>query len=484
MNGDKRRSVWGAQRLATITLLTATMTVFTVGILFNIGWEFGWLMLASALGSELLQSLRDLRNKYYLFDAPLFAAGMLLFTVFDPLFAIFTGSDFPAVQNGFHTGNLIGNLTGVVIAVFCLSFFLGRNLIKSSPIQTSSIIDPYTPMRVTSLPILLISTCISLFAFFANGGGFSLSNLIWTITARARGYVAFSTSGLGTENPIVALFGQCIPTAIILWLISITRGRPLWNGIVLVTATGLFTLYILLGGRSGVVFLILTLALFITVRRQLKLNLGRLLCLGIVALTVLAFQANFRDRGNIGQGFFEYSPFRGFALNREVAFIVETYGEREGFIRGQSVLSRIILPIPDTVILFITNPIPRKFWPEKPVDPSFGPFNEARTGKTGFGASSNITPTIPGRYYISYGFWGVIQIGFVFGFLWRWFNQKITNSAHLGSNHVLMSAMLNAVMFISLRDFTFGKFYPFFFLLFFIYLARFEFRIKKFKSNA
>lgn len=468
----RRISYWGCSRQITIALLTVSWIVFSLGVSADFSWQVGWQFLALALGFDVAQGLSDLRKRYYLFDAPLFSVGMLIFTVCDPLFAIAAGSDFPGVEDTLHPGNLIGNMTGLVVSTFCLSFFIGRLFVPMERVQAARVVDPHSRMKVTMLPILALATGISLFSFFANGSDFGIANLIWTVTARARGYVAFSSSGLGTDSPVVALFGQCIPTAIVLWLVSMTRRRTLWNVLAVLMSLGLFALYVLLGGRSGVIFVMLTIALFYTVRRHVAPRLGWLLLLGGAVMLILAFQANFRDSGDVGEGLFEHSPFRGFALNREVAFIVDTYGEKEEFVRGPSTLPRITLPLIDTLTVFITNPIPRKLWPDKPIDPSFGPYNEIRTGKTGFGASSNITPTIPGRFYISYGFWGVVQIGLVFGLLWRTFDRMMVNHPNLSSNRVLVGSMLNAIMFISLRDFTFGKFYPFIFLLFFIYLAR------------
>lgn len=193
-------------------------------------------------------------------------------------------------------------------------------------------------------------------------------------------------------------------------------------------------------------------------------------------LLVLSFQANFRDSGQINNDFFQHSPFRGFSLNREVAFIVETYPEQVAFYR-ESLFFRILSPIPETFMLFVTNPIPRTFWPNKPVDPSFSSFNHLRTGATGFEATSNVTPTIPGRFYMLYGVFGVVQIGLMLGVSWRFVDNLLTRSRNRGSSDMmLIAAALNAVFFISCRDLTPGKFFPVLFLFLFMYLARIRIR--------
>lgn len=466
-----RHSHWGVARPVTIVLLGITLLLFSIGVAQNFPWQISWCFLFAALLFELFQSLHDLSARFYIFDAFLFCSGMLVFTIGDPIVAIFSGTDFPGVDESFYSGNVVGNMTGLVITIFCLCFYLGRLIVPTSNVQRHIVITPLLQPKITTPVILLLGTFISLFAFLMNGDGFGLGNLINSITARARGYVAFSSSGLGTDDPIIALFGQAIPTVIILWLISINRRRYLWSFFAVIMGLFLFVLYILLGGRSGVIFVLLTIVLFQMVRFSTRIKISHLIFYVLLSVAILSLQTNFRDKGEIEMTSLEHSPLRGYALNREIAFIVDNYGDRIPFIHGTDIIPRILLPLPETFAIFIVNPIPRKYWTSKPVDPSFGPYNELRTGHTGFGASSNITPTIPGRYYINYGLPGVIQIGLIFGLLWRLFDRMMTGRQYITSNRILVAAMLNAIMFISLRDFTFGKFYPLLFLLFFIYIS-------------
>ncbi|MBX3617912.1 O-antigen polymerase [Nitrosomonas sp.] len=466
-----RRSRWGATRPVSIILLGVALMSFTLSIALDLPWQINWCLLFVALSLELFQSLHDLSARFYVFDALLFSLGMLVFTVADPIFAVWMGTDFPGVDESFYSGNSVGNMAGLVITVFCLCFYLGRVLVRTSCTQSHVVMDPTMALKITTPLILMLGTLISLLAFLMNGGGFGLENLINTLTARARGYVAFSSSGLGTDDPLIALFGQAIPTVVILWLISINWQRWRWSVLAVLMGLFLFILYILLGGRSGVIFVLLTIVLYQIVRLSARPKILRMVLFGLLSIVILGLQANFRDMGEIDMDSYEHSPFRGYALNREIAFIVDAYGERIPFIHGPDVIPRIVLPLFETFAVFISNPIPRKFWTNKPVDPSFGPYNELRTGHTGFGASSNITPTIPGRYYINYGLPGVIQIGLIFGLLWRLFDRMMTNRPFISLNRILVAAMLNAIMFISLRDFTFGKFYPLLFLLFFMFIG-------------
>lgn len=472
-----QKSFFGAQRPVTVIFLVITVAIFSLGVILGFSWQIGWLVLATALFLELVQSAYDLNRRFFLFDAPLFCLGILVFAVVDPVFAILAGQDFPSVGGSAYPQNEIGNMTGLVISSFCASFFLGRLLVAGSSAKSFQGTLGVLPLPKATRPsILILASLLALSAYLASGGGFSIANLMYTIAARSKGYVAFASSGLGTENPLIVLLAQSMPTAIVLWLISIKRSRPLWNLVAISIAVFFLTLFILSGGRSGFLLVTLTCVIFVLVQYDFKLRIMRTVILALLSMLVLGFQSNFRDTGRFSQDFIQHSPFRGFALNREVAFIVSEFSESSDFIRGPGFVARLVLPIPETIFLFLTNPVPRIIWKNKPISPSFAEFNELRTGASGFGATSNVTPTIPGRFYMVYGFPGVLQIGLLLGFLWRYFDSRLLYWFGKNSANVLTFAMLNAVLFISVRDLTPGKFYPVLFLLFFIWLSRLRIR--------
>lgn len=465
-----RSSIWLASRLLTIILLAASYIAFSFALIFDLSWQIGWSLIAFALAFEILQGAHCLSRGYYIFDSILFSLGVLVFLVSDVVLAIFLNDSFPAIIGQEYRGNAIGNLAGLVVVIFCLSFFAGRFFFSKKIRLMHRESNVSKNLAIVSPLWLWLATFFSIISFFANGTQLSISNLLATITARANGYVAFASSGLGNENPIIVLLAASIPTTIILWLSTIRRGRYLANCLAAFISIGLFILFILTGGRSGAILVILTLVIFKIIQNNYKVRIGRVLIFAFVTLAVLTVQSNYRDSGRISFSNLEHSPFRGFSLNREVAFIVSRYGEEEDFIsRG---IYRFVLPIPETVFLFVTNPIPRVIWKSKPIDPSFGPYNLARTGATGFGATSNVTPTIPGRYYILYGIPGVIQIGLVFGLLWGWANQKIVTQGLNTPRTALLFSMFTSIMFISFRDLTPGKFYPFLWLLLILYVSR------------
>ena len=127
-----------------------------------------------ALSLELFQSLHDLSARFYVFDALLFSLGMLVFTVADPIFANLDGYGFSRVDESFYSGNSVGNMAGLVITVFCLCFYLGRVLVRTSCTREPRSDGSYNGAQDYDTSNLMLGTLISLLAFLMNGGGFGL----------------------------------------------------------------------------------------------------------------------------------------------------------------------------------------------------------------------------------------------------------------------------------------------------------------------
>ena len=71
--------------------------------------------------------------------------------------------------------------------------------------------------------------------------------------------------------------------------------------------TLLFILYILLGGRSGVIFVLLTIVLYQIVRLSARPKILRMVLFGLLSIVILGLQANFRDMGEIDMDSYEHS---------------------------------------------------------------------------------------------------------------------------------------------------------------------------------
>lgn len=130
-----------------------------------------------------------------------------------------------------------------------------------------------------------------------------------------------------------------------------------------------------------------------------------------------------------------------------------------------------IFPAYDTVIKFITNPIPRRFWKDKYIDPSFTHFNKLRTGHTGLTKKSgtNITPTVIGRYYMLYGWPGVIFSGLVFGVSLGVMNNFLISSRSKTNADYLIIFCFLYYFCQSIRDLVPGWLYGYlFFIIYFL----------------
>ena len=96
-----------------------------------------------------------------------------------------------------------------------------------------------------------------------------------------------------------------------------------------------------------------------------------------------------------------------------------------------------------------------------------------RFGETGLGRNSNITPTIPGRYFLKYGFSGVIQIGLFIGLIFSLSNALLQKSFHTGNfNMIIFSFFLLSILFVSVREFAPGKFYSLIILYLVLYFNK------------
>lgn len=75
-------------------------------------------------------------------------------------------------------------------------------------------------------------------------------------------------------------------------------------------------------------------------------------------------------------------------------------------------------------VYFLIHWIPRAYWSDKPVMPSWEYFNGAWTQ----GAAFNVTPSVIGQYHLNFGFAGIVYIGLVLGLLTSVVDRVVLNS--------------------------------------------------------
>lgn len=444
--------------------------VFSQGMIFDYSWKIGWVLIFVLISCQLVIFGYGLFKERFMFDKFLFLLGLLIFIISEPFVFLLFGLGFPSVNDSEFSGNYVGNKVGFILSTYIISFYLGRifakTLIRSKLTNFASYKDNINPVLLGSF------VALGLLPFFISGDGNFVANFLINISGRASGYVAFSSAGLGNQSPVVALLAQSIPVTILLLVLFAKKRTIIFRVFAVFLSLLMFFLFVSLGGRSGPIIVVVTLFIYWIVRRPSKsFPLFKISLFSTFVLSLLAFQINYRDTGTLEDGF-EKSVFVGTELNRELAFIASHYGEQNDFISSNKLITSVLMPMPDTFLLFVTNPIPRILWEDKPVDKSFGAYNYLRLGSTGFETGSNITPTIPGRYYMKYGLLGVIEAGLLIGFLWGWANLYIRNYSTAPTLLFLIPIFSSALLFAATRDLSAGRIYPLLFLLLFFYLNR------------
>ena len=434
--------------------------VFIFGMAQRFSWEIGWSLLAIFSFSMIIyNAYLTLKNKIVT-HLLLFNLGIFIFITLEPFLALISGKDFPSILVNV-SDNYIANKTGLIVSVYLLTFYLGA-LISELKIKKKYFLIKNSKKIHVGLLFSFIVISVIPFLFYGSEG--IISNLLNNILARQSGYVAFSSGGLGNENPIILLLIQFLPTILIILGVLFFENKGFKRLLIVTLIFILMILYISLGGRGGVTMIILSLILYYNFRpSKKKFMVFNILTMLFIIMQILSYQINSREINKNTQR----SATEGSDLNKELAYISKQYGEKIPFTDSDNILESIIKPIPEILLLFITNPIPRIIWENKPYDSSFGKYNFLRLGSTGYDIGSNITPTVPGRFYMKYGFIGVLQIGLIIGFIWGFINRQIYFNYRNNNTLIIISISLSVTLFVCTRDLTPGKFYPLLFLYLF-----------------
>jgi len=265
--------------------------------------------------------------------------------------------------------------------MYILTFFFGA-LFYESILNKKHLLKIDFRKTYVNKRLIFISLSLSLIPFFYYGTGDIVTNLLNNILARSSGYVAFSSGGLGNQNPIIVLLIQLLPTTILILGILFIENKGYKKIFVIPPILALLFLYISLGGRGGFVFLLLSVLFYYYYQpKKKKVVVFNVMIVFFLLLEVLSYQINTREINSNR----ERSPIEGANLNKEIAFISQNYGETVPFTNSNNIIESLVKPLPELLILFITNPIPRLVWPNKPYDKSFGDYNYLRLGNTVLG---------------------------------------------------------------------------------------------------
>lgn len=186
----------------------------------------------------------------------------------------------------------------------------------------------------------------------------------------------------------------------------------------LILILGILILYFDQGTRSYLAMAIIPIMTIWVLHQAFKKNRfqpARLIALGLalgfVLLAAGQFQAVYRaeySRERIGTRSFSdiVNP------QQQIDFFTET---ANAVVVRDNILEK---PLYESAIFYFTiNPIPRVFWPDKPVAMTQWHFTMYRWGLDIFDTGGNALPSVVGQYYMSFNTLGVIWIGFLFGLL-------------------------------------------------------------------
>ncbi len=273
--------------------------------------------------------------------------------------------------------------------------------------------------------VLLIYFALGLAPYLSYGLS-SLADIVLNSRAFWGGTSQFGLYGTGTTF-LIFLHNFMISSALIsgYFLLSKRIGR-----IKFFVCLVIFVLSLIIVASSGtrtkiglVLFPLIMSSIY--VNRQ-KISLGSLFKYGVIMVGILLMfsimvqyrSIGYRDvvDGSKNNDIAAVNKFdmTGADLGSEL-FVIVKYFNKPLACRG--FLECSLAPVLDTVNKFITNPIPRRLWPQKYLDPSFAHYNRFRTGYSGLTKKSgtNITPTVMGRYYMLYGSIGIIFPAVLFG---------------------------------------------------------------------
>lgn len=398
----------------------------------------------------------------------IFLTFYLILVIAEPLYSIISSGDISYEHKFGYYNNDSFIIVGISHSLFLLSILI-FNLKLSNEKNSLTVIPP--PKVSSKLFFFFFFLFILGLIPYLKDGLQGFLNLI--LSSRANGNSQFENTGIGNSNLLIHLSTILISVGTLsaFYLIHSLKGRIhkyiLWT---------IFAISLLIIGSSGtrtrVILLLVPLISYILfLKKNLIIDISnrKILFFCIAGIVLLSLMVEFRNVGfdTLTTSEISQPKFDGLDLNNEFVYIVDNFQDP---VNGRSLFETILLPIPEQVFKFITNPIPRIIYPDKYLDPSFAVFNMKRIGYTGLDETFNITPTIFGRFYLLYGFVGIIYLSLVTGWILRVLENKINKSENAYS--LILHFSFLAFLCQSLRDLSPGWIYSFVFLYLIIYLIK------------
>ena len=371
---------------------------------------------------------------WFVIDATVLALGDVPFASRYPLYPFFTA--------GIPVDVVCKTLFGVFLFQACGLLGLRYLWVPRGPIERFARRKDILTGTAMDLACLFISSLAYIpIAIIAGDWTQILNRLVEMRNAEASVEFSGTEPGLWIHLTLLGIFAGSISSA--RFLLGI-RG----NNFVRLATVGITALWVFLSGtRFLMIFLILPSLVLLTNQtaghaRATHLRL-KLFAVVAVAGAAILVQAAIRTTGVEGYSGYQRASdvIRGGAVGYEhfeAMAIAIDLADREG-----SYFHEFLLPV------IATHFVPRIWWPEKPDWESWSYYNEAVTGAT---ASFNVTPSVTGEYYLNWGLWGIIYIGFFFGWMGRCADEWLQNvSLSEGLCSAVFAGFFFGFLFVSFR---------------------------------
>jgi oligosaccharide repeat unit polymerase len=356
-----------------------------------------------------------------------------------------------------------------LLSLFQMSTAIAINLFAALP-QAHSCKPAAKPRLVLGLALIGIAVGMAPYIIFGN----SLSEVVDAIIqSRAIDKPWAQATNLGDAvSPFTYVASSAfIASAFLLWFVA--RDKRLSRRIRLVafivTLLGTIVIFFDQGTRSTVALVLAPVLMMILLdiwnqSRVRAMLMGVCVVLGIVLL--LQFQVLYRatyTRANVPDLLGQDLPTLGGTTDyfRETLFAVYLVPTYHDYFQESALLQ------------FVVSPIPRFIWPEKPISEIVRFYTLARWGIDILQESGNTFPGLVGQYYMSWGWFGPIIIGLLFGWLTSQIDKTLVNERARNDPYLFgLGLMLIVWLFLSFRVLSPVFFYPILIAGLIVYIGR------------
>ncbi len=269
----------------------------------------------------------------------------------------------------------------------------------------------FEPRTAAAVGLVIASVSIAFLGRRAEATG-SLEHAVLGMRAQAWGEVGYFQARIG-GNFLKNAGGAAIALAVYFYFVD-RRRRSVGLAMLIILCGGYGVFMIFGGGRSGpVTFAVLLVTAWLAFCRPRANRVYAVAVIaGFLALVFGTMAARYRLQGltfdRFGEAFLSSSKpvaiaemYRGVNENKAIAMVLDRFGHDLEYLHGYSLYTLVV------------NPIPRRFWPEKPI--GYGKLLTAWFSGGSLNPSHSISTGVMGEGYANFGWLGVVLSGVMMG---------------------------------------------------------------------